>query len=206
MKEKKIKQKKEKINYKYMNMKLDSYEEQLFLYWVEELIQTGLISKVERSKSYTLTDGIINSYVIEKILKTKTKIIAKSETILQPSIYTPDFNVYFTSLGIEKFCWSIMSKCKNNKTFINDLLSLINGITTIEIKGNFNIANGTRIFNNNKKFLYNKHMIFTNLVIPDQLFEKTFLPEKAKYTYTGKLRKVDYKYKTLKEFLNVTNN
>ena len=193
--------KKVKIPIEYMGMSLDSMEEKMFLYWCEELIQAGYIEKVERAKSYKLTNGVYNCYTKETQLKTKLKCEPKMDCVLNTYSYEPDFHVFFTAKGFEKFCWKLGTPTKVNKEFIADLLYDFNKFCTFEIKGNFNRDNMIRLFQNNRKVLYDKYGIFANLVIPDKLFEATFLPKKASLTPTGQQRKINYPTKTLQEFL-----
>ena len=196
------KKKKEQLN--YMGMDLDSLEELSFCFWCEELIEAGYISKVTRAKSYLLTDGIHNTYSYVKQLKTKSKPISSTQTILQGSSYNPDFHIYWTPKGIEKFCWQIGTNSKCDKLFINDLHFVLNGYTTVEIKPTFDQNGMERLFKNNQKFLYDKYMIFANLVKPQHLFEATFTPEKYHYTAkTKQKRKITFKTRTLKEYLPI---
>lgn len=186
----------------YLGLPIDSNEERLFLFWCEELFQQGYIEKVTRADSYLLTDGVQNSYSFVKQLKTKSKPITKTEVLLEPSSYNPDFAIYWTPKGREKFCWLLVddhnSKC--DKLFID---TFHNQPTIIEVKGNFDANNMIRLWKNNQKFLYYRYKVFTNLVIPDKLFEQTFLPHKASFTLTGKQRKINFKPKTIKQYLNI---
>lgn len=194
------KKKKEKIQLSYLGLDCDSMEEKMFLYWCEELIQAGYIQKVERARSYILTDGVTNSYA--KQMKTKSK--SCTECLLKPSSYNPDFEILWTDKGLDKFCWTIGSNSKKNRIFINDFMSEVKDHkTTVEVKGSFNAENMIRLFQNNRKFLYQRHNVFVNLVVPDKLFEETFIPAKAMLTPTGLPRKINYKIVKLNQFLNI---
>lgn len=191
--------KKEKEPIVYLSMNLDSLEELNFCYWVEELMDQGFIYKIERARSYKLTDGIYNQYI--KQLKTKSNNC--QETILQPSSYMPDFEIYFTEKGYDKFVWEIGSHIKKTKLFISDLHHVLNGFVTVEVKPNYDQNSMERLFRNNQKFLYEKYLIFANLIKPQDLFEKTFTPIKALLTHkTKQKRKINWEIKTLKEYLN----
>jgi len=188
----------------YLGLPWDSFDELNFLYWCEELIEAGYIKKVERAKSYLLTSGITNTYSYVQQLKTKSKPVTKNQTILQGSSYNPDFEVTFTPLGVEKFCWQIGDNCKCDKLFINDLHFNLDNKTTVEIKPDFDFNNMERLFRNNQKFLYEKYLVYTNLIIPSKLFQATFYPAKALLTNkTKQKKKINFVTKSLKEYLAI---
>lgn len=203
-KEKGPKKPKQKEKIHYMNMNLDSLEELSFCFWCEELIEAGFIEKVERGKSYTLTDGVSKYYEKIEELKTKTKTTSKLQTFLKPSIYTPDFQIYWTEKGLQKFCSPINGFGKTEGIFINDIMFPVNHFTTVEVKGTFNADNMIRVFNNNKKFLYHRYKIFANLIIPSELFPLTFTPKEYMLTTkTKQKRKINFPVRSIEEYLQL---
>lgn len=182
--------KKEKEKIVYRNIECDSMEEMYFLMWVFELKEAGYISDIERSPSFKITDGWVNEYT-EK-LKTKNK--NKTQTILNPSEYTPDIVIKFKK-NIDKFCWWKAGK-KTNQPFIGML-----GKVYIETKGTFDANNMTRLFIINQKIMYAKYGIFVNLIkIPD-FFKNTFTPSEYLLTATGRERKLKFVPRTSEEYL-----
>lgn len=180
----------------YRGLHWESPEELAFLQWAFELVDSGHIEKVERGRTYTLTDGLYNYYIEQ--LKTKSK--SKQETLLKPSVYTPDYELYWADKGKNLFCNEVQDGLKHDKLFLNDLKN--KGITTVEVKPDYNLVNNMeRVFNNNKKFLYYRHFVFVNLVKPKQLFSSTFYPMAYLKTPTGKDKVIKGEVKNIAEFL-----
>ena len=78
--------------------------------------------------------------------------------------------------------------------------------TWLEIKPKFDQNNMTRLFKINQKWVFDKHGLFVDLVIPETLFEKTFTPKDYLTTPTGKQRKLNYKPKSCQEWLQEHGN
>jgi hypothetical protein len=73
----------------------------------------------------------------------------------------------------------------------------------IEVKPSFDFKNMTRLVKINQKWVFEKHHIYINIVVPEHLFNRTFTPLKYFTTdKSGKPRKIKYKNKiTLQEYL-----
>jgi hypothetical protein len=166
----------------YRGIICDSYEEVYALYWLFELQDRGLIESINRSPSFELSRKVTQDYTEVIKLKTKTKIVSKSKTILREHIYTPEFEVVWKKdLGI--------MFCKNNVSYI-------------EIKPLYDQNNMTRLFKINQKWMFAKHNILVNLLVPEKLFQETFTPKEYLKTATGKRRKIKWKIKTFEEWIN----
>lgn len=204
-------------NLMYKGVHFDSDEEVFVAMWLQELQEVNFIKKWLRTKeAIKVTEGFKIPYTKITKLKTKIKKEKKEHTVLRPSEYTTDFEVYWTFDGWDKFI---------NPTDVNNILfspdkflyaSYYNKPMLIEVKPSFDQNNMTREFKLNQKFLWDKYKIFVNLVEPLDLFKKTFLPLEAepyfrykkvpkKAMAAGKKTgdfKFDWKPKTLKQFLN----
>ena len=162
-------------------MNFDSKEELYFSWWLDELIEAEWVLSYERSTPILLFAKMVKHY--EKKLKTKTKILQK--TILPEHIYTPDFDVVF----IPEFA----EKCE---FFHNE------GGCVVEIKGDYDRNNMTRLFKINQKWSAKELGIMVNLVKIPSFFKKTFTPKRYLLTdQTMRERKLNYKPRTLQQFM-----
>lgn len=165
----------------YRGILCDSYEEVYALMWLFEAMDRGLIKSIDRSPSFVLSESVFETYTQVIQLKTKTKAIPKTKTILREHIYTPEFKVEFDKdLGLYH----------------------LDNIGYIEVKPKFDYQNMVRLFKINQKWMYAKYGILVNLIVPETLFENTFTPKEYLKTATGKSRKIKWKIKTIEEWIN----
>jgi hypothetical protein len=192
-------------NKKYMfkNMELDSKGELDFVHYLEELRLAGYVSSWDRSPSFQITEGLKHEYTEVKQLKTKTKTTEKSQVLLEPSIYTPDFVVVFTRKANGVFLRSMNSSEKLDLPFIGQPNELIH----VECKPSrtFDPNNMLRLFRVNQKFMWSKHKVYVNLIITDDLFKETFTPLEVNVPIARKTKKAKWAKKTLKQFINAGN-
>jgi hypothetical protein len=150
----------------------DSKEEVYFSWYLDDLKKHGFVTDYKHEpKSFTLFDKV--EYEWEQQLKTKTK--TKTSTLIREHSYTPDFMVVWTDLG------------KNILHGGNPKEGIIisnNNVSWVDVKGSWDMQNMTRLFTINQKWMYAKHGIYVNKVIPDDLFRKTFTP--TRYFTTDK--------------------
>ena len=168
-------------------MNFDSNEELYFSWWLEELHDNDLMLEYKRGSEFLLSDPVKATVEVEyqtkKRKETKRKLVEKH--LLNGHIYTADFNVLFRR--------SFAEKCGFNHN---------SGLAIIEVKNDYDANNMTRLFRVNQKWIYQKHGIIVNLVKIPSLFKKTFTPARYLLTdQTMKPRKLKYKPKTLKQFL-----
>ena len=163
-------------------MKIDSNEELYFTWWLDELVTAGIVSEYKRGYSEKLSDPV--KFLVERQLKTKVKIVEKH--VLNAHIYTFDFMVVINPEFAEK--------CKFN---------LDNGcLAHIEVKGDYDANNMTRLFRINQKWFYQKTGKVVDLVKIPSFFKKTFTPSRYLVTdKTMKPRKLRYIPRTLQEFM-----
>jgi len=187
---------KEKKVLKYRDILCDSSEEISFLMWLHELKDLGYITKIERSISFELSQALKMPYKENKALKTKTKVVDKNLDVLREHVYTPEFQV----------CWHTnkFTKDPSNLTglFFSRTLFFEDPIMLFEVKPKFDQNNMSRLFKINQKWMWDKHGIFVNLVIPEKLFKETFTPKEYLLTPTGKPKKINWKVITCEQFLN----
>lgn len=208
---------KERVVHQYMGVLMDSREEVWMAMWLEELKQVGYIKEWNKvTKSFKIFEPLQFSYVKTTELKTKIKRENKNFTLLQDLEYTPDFEVIWTDKAfgplvswmengsfLNPYSWFFSAPGAFNKTFI-------------EVKPVFDQHDKTAKFSILQKVLWNVKGIFVDLILPEKLFEGTFMPLEAmedfkyKKAPTGKNKgvkkpgdwKTSYIPKTLKEFLN----
>lgn len=206
-----MKKKTKTVEGEYRGIKWESPEELAFLQWAFELVDAGYIESVERAKSFILAEPLQAEYTKITQLKTRVKEEAKTETLLRGHIYTPEYRIVWNSDKYERFVNDtfdfIGRKSKVTQPFINTFERLGQRITYIEVKPNFDQQNMTRLFVINQKWMWEKHKVFVNKVIPQELFEVTFTPQAYLKTPTGKDRIITkWKVKSLNEFINESNN
>ena len=170
----------------------DSNEERYFSWYLDELKKAGFVSAwnlIDKDDSYPLTDGLSVEY-IEPMKKVADKI--KTQSILKPSVYTPDFRIVWTQRAYGIFTTELNDPCRRNKIttpFISQ-----DEVSIVETKGTFDQNNMTRLANNNIKFVFERHNVFINMIKIPGIFNKSFTPER--YFLTDKTltpRKLNYK-------------
>jgi hypothetical protein len=180
-----------------------SDEELYFSWWLNELQHAGIIKEYMYEVS-TFTLSETKWYPILRQLKTKTKVDQLS--LMDEHKYTPDFLIEWNEEYLNKF-WRIINdeecarKCsffasrgkKNNKPY-----------TFFEVKGSFDRNNMTRLFRITQKWMYDKYDLYVDLVKVPDLFQRTFTPNRFRWTAkTMKPRTLPKGYKlfTLNEYL-----
>lgn len=188
-------------------MQFDSKEELYFSWWCEELEQAGYIDSWNQCKSYELGEKIINRYV-EK-LKSKSK--EKEQTILSGSEYTPDFEINWNPSAFELFYHEFPYLGADYKINTNLLLAKFERHnetcckSIIEIKPSFDKNNMTRLNQLNRRWMYQKHSIFVNLIKVPDIFKDTFTPKKYLLTDTGKQQRIiHFPIVSLEQFVNIS--
>lgn len=194
---------------------MDSQEEVWTAMWLQELKDAGYVNDwFKILLPIHIFEPVEFYYNKVTVLKTKTKEELKKFTLLNDLDYTPDFQVTWTSAGMKHFVSRIADIEINPKSwfFCDNPLNT----TLIEVKPNFDQNGKTAKFSIIQKILWSVHKRFVDLILPEKLFEGTFMPKEAmpdfKYRKapTGKNKgkkgpgdwKTDYVPKSLKEFIN----
>lgn len=154
-------------------MEFDSKEELYISWWLDELKNREYVQYWTKSSTYNLFEG-------------------QTELKLRPHSYTPDFNVTWTEKGLELAIFH-PSRKSNVECSTSSIL---------EVKGNYDAQNMTRLFKINQKWMFKQFGIYVNLVKPEELFKKTFCPDRYRLTDGGKSeRKLKQSYLTLDEYI-----
>ena len=194
---KKIKKPKEPKVGTYIGNEYESFCELSCLFFSEELMKQGYVSKVERSPSYVLCDPIQNTFAVQ--LKRGSK--QETQTISQGVTYTPDYDIYFTEKALGVFCWELGSNSKWDKSLlvvqkVGDLYR-----ACCEVKPDFQRNSTTPKSVQSMKWLMQKRGIYVNLFRPNRIFEGLFVPDKYLTTERGTPRRLKFKPKTLQQYL-----
>lgn len=196
-------------------MEFDSDEEMYFSWWLQELQEKGFIKSFNRAKSYELGHPVIYEWTERK----NNIDLFNDSTILDGSIYTPDFEIVWEDKAINIFVNPNITNIikqprtvrvfteKSNEPINKKLFIQINGVSIIEVKPDFDLNNMTRLNTIDRKWLFQSRGIFTNLVLMPSFFKKTFTPNRFLLTNkTNKVRALKYQPITLEEYINKLNN
>lgn len=196
-KPKKVKKKENKGIYK--GLEWESFEELAFLYWAYELKNQGCIKSIQRAESYLLSDSLTHDFVVN--LKTKSK--PATELLLHGHSYTPEFVIQWDKRAIGHIFDTLHSQHKHCCHLIAQPHGTLLGeyFSIIEVKPLWDQNNMERLFKVNQKWMWQKYGIFVNLVKPQDLFQRTFTPKEYLRTPSGKPRKLNWKPKSLFDFL-----
>jgi len=182
-----------------MKNNFDSKEELYFSWYLEMLKARGYVNRWEKTEvAYHLTHGLEHEY-IKPMKRVDDKVL--KQTILSPSLYTPDFIIYWNPKAIGIF----VSKLRGTKEKIETVFICQDDemISIVETKADFDRNNMSRLAVNNIKFVYEKYQVYINMVKLPGLFNKTFTPDRYLMTdKTFKPRSLNYKnVRTLSEFI-----
>lgn len=179
------------------NTVFDSKEELYFSWYLDELYEAHYILSYEsQPRNLILSMPVFHNRT--KQLKTKTKKITK--TLLREHGYIADFKIeWIRDKSHCLFYHNITCNADLNKIpFIAN-----NHDSIIEIKPAFSRFNMDRVFSLNQRWLYQRHGIYVQKIIPVKLFEATFTPRKYRLTdKTNKQRKLKYQPKSFNDFIS----
>ena len=188
--------------------KYKNKEELYFSYYLDELIEHKFITNYSyEEETFELLEDVKYAYRKYTQLKTKVKKQTIVKSLLKPCTYTPDF-VIIADKPLEGF-FNIIA---NNPIFIStdDLKCYV------DVKGLFaGRTNSTQYtFPLKQKWMYQKYGIYTNKVVPEKLFAKTFTPKKVieeevikrdniKKGIKKRDSKLKFKVRTIEEYLKL---
>lgn len=169
----------------YNDIKFDSQEELDFVYFLEDL---G-VPYVYQPPPLILAEPVKETITVK--LKTKEK--KKEITLLQGCSYTADFVIKNSDIDKQ----------------LADKLNLKESSDSnywIDIKANYIANNDDVKFSVIRKWVYQKHNIYINKVQPSTLFQRTFCPDRCRFTTkTHKEKKCYQPCDTLEEFKKKEN-
>lgn len=178
-----------------------SWDEYYFAAYCIELMREGLVRACEYEPyPFILTEGLTNKYTVEEKLKTKSKFVDKEQIVLRPSLYTPDFLVFWGE-GVRNKLFQVLNEGKEIVTPFIAHCEDEGSYSIIEVKPNFDRHGSTRLFINNQKSVWDKYEKFVNLTKIEELFKASFVPAAYLKTPSGAKRTPKWKTKTLKSFL-----
>lgn len=196
--------------------KFDSAEELVFSMYLDELYEAGYIESWEHHpESFILCPPV--SYEYDKQLKTKTKVLIKK--FIAKHEYTADFKIIWNNKAQGVFFDTFDSRRDLKKSLFvantkrsTAYYSIMEYYSIIEVKPAFSLFNMQRLFELNRKWLYDSYEIYVQKIIPINkkktgLFQISFCPKKFLYTEkTKKLKKLNFATKTLDEFIREREN
>ncbi len=160
----------------------DSIEENFFFHWCNEAYENEIILQFEYSqKTFELAGKTFDT---------------NGNFLMHPHVYTEDFLVYGINSLYAKPLKKFFRQVNDNEYHV-------------DIKGTFNKYGGDKEFSINRKWVMQKHGIYINKIVPDKLFEKTWVPECVfKYTEKKKsfkkpksIKKPYLEFGTVKQFI-----
>ena len=182
-----------------------SDEEISMVYWLQEAVEHGLVESWEyEPKEFCLVTGKNYDEHIQK--KTKIKVVERH--LHKPLLYTPDFRITLSELGISAF----------SKLFKHGILTAQSlkeyGTIWIDVKGVFNPYQGDdQLFKLKQKVLFQEFGIWAQKVIPydskkkNVLFKQTFAPDRLRWMKHGKgLNVVGRNCFGIKEYMDKLSN
>lgn len=179
--------------------KLDSKEELHATWFFKELKNAGYIDGWVFAKTFELSDPL--KHIHKKIMK-KVPDKVVEQHITHGHKYTPDFEVRWTKKAYGIFIQNMDRGEKITTPFISQTVDELYEHTIMEVKGNFDYQNMTRLAVINKKWMWDKLGVFVNMMMVPSIFEKLFMPKR--YIFTDKSmdrRVIKFKVRTLEEYL-----
>lgn len=164
-----------------------SKEELYFSWWLEDMKEAGFVEDYfYEPTTFLLCEKVVKEYTEIIELKTKTKVNNKQITLLQDLQYTPDFKVVFRKIP----------------GFFEKNFFIQNNVWWVDCKGSFigRNNNSAITFPLNQKFMYYRHGILVEKIIPQKLFKTSFTPKR--YIRTDgdtRLRKINWKIKNVED-------
>lgn len=149
-------------------MDLSVKSELHFYWWLKELEEANIITNIKEAPKRRLSSSLLGDHV-----------------------YTGDYS--FNVISDSPFFHDINNmQCKLNAKKEFRLITH-NTYCEVEVKPDYDQNNMTRLFQVNRKWVYEKYSIFVNLVKIPSLFKRTFTPNRYLYCdKTTKLRKINY--------------
>ena len=155
---------------KINDMLFDSNQQYQIHCWLKQLEQINIVSDIiHQPESFVLFQGI------QKPNK-KNKLVY----FVRPHVYTADFKF---KLNKQKFCklFSTTEQSTVQQSILKDIFVYSQQINYdqfyFEVKGGYNQFQSISNFGINSKWLIQKHNIYVQKVVPQQLFKKTFVPK-----------------------------
>ncbi len=180
-------------------IEFDSMGEIYIYWWLLELRDNGFVESIElQPEPFILSSSVYRDIEINGK--------SKKEFIIHGHHYTADFKVKWTPKTLEYgFVNEFYSKIKRkqNELFCVDLVSYLEAKPDgLDLKKTIDANNMVRLFSNKQKEVFDKFNVLVELVYHNNLFHKTFLPERYISQDKGRdKRSIKYNYKILKDLM-----
>jgi hypothetical protein len=168
--------------YTYDGIPYASKEEIYFVWYLDELFTDGYIAEYDyQPEPFSLFIPISYNWI--KQLKTKKKEM--TTTLLRAHSYQADFKIIWNAKAYDKFF---------NFNKLTDAPFIQNyGLSWIDVKPSHDMQNMTRLFHINQKWVHQRHGVYVQKIVPQELFAETFTPGRYRYTDKSlKPRKIDF--------------
>lgn len=168
---------------------MKSKEEEHLSWVLEELKDKGVILDFSyEPEPFLLSQNLSVSGVI---LDRFDKIKEKKKVLLQKHLYTCDFVIEWNP-DYKGAVFSNIDRVEHAPFFISNRIDK-KYITYLEVKGDYDMENMTRLFTLNQKWVYDKYCIYVQLVRTYDFFRKYFIPERYLLTdISEKERKLNF--------------
>jgi hypothetical protein len=184
----------------------DSDEERYASWYFDELVEYHILNEYfYHPKPFPLSDRVAHECFEEK--KTKTKHVEKF--LMHPHNYQADFLLYWNPSWEGRFFMTLDGWLDLNYPFIANMSTKKVPYTVVDVKGSFagKHNNSAVTFPLDQKWVYNKHKIYVQKIIPKDLFKETFIPRKYEITnVSGKKRKIAFKPKFIEQYIESLSN
>jgi hypothetical protein len=167
------------LKYLYSGILFDSPEEVYVYWWLQELLEHGIISHISYQPDPITLFNALECRVVKEL---KSGPAEADYTFLRSHVYTPDFSVGVTNLGRLLVFRDIYEVLPMWTMICSEADDLFTPTALIEVKPEYDKNNMTRLFTLNQKWLLDKEGVFVNLAIPNKLFAATFAPERYLFT------------------------
>jgi len=177
----------------HKGIEYDSKEEIYFLWYLDELQAAGYINFYRyQPEPFSLFPPVKYNWI--KQLKTKKKEM--TTTLLRAHSYQADFAIYWVKKAKDIF---FNFNKITDAPFIEKYY-----VSFIDVKPAHDMQNMTRLFHINQKWVHQRHGVYVQKIVPQELFKSTFTPERYRYTDKSlKPRKIDFDAIELKEIKHV---
>ncbi len=191
--------------------------EEHFTWYLDELQAGGFISGyLFHPETFELNDA--HYYNVSTPRKRGDGVITKSYSLIPIFHYTPDFKVFWTPLGVNRFCKDLFNPSMDRtKPFFaqGSLLDLTDQVSWIDTKSvvcaKFAKQEGIYKFPMKQMLMWDRHQIFINKTIVPTIFKNTFTPQRYLFTDVSmkprKGKAVDYDIRSLFQYTTpITTN
>ena len=162
---------------KYKDSDFKSSEEMYFSWWLEELVEIGYILDYKYEPEPIILSEAVN---VEYAEVKKRVVNIKKHKLLHEKSYTFDFEILWDLNSEGVFYNSFYGDVRIGKPTLYpfEVGNVIYPRSRVEIKGEWDNSNMTRLFKSNQKTAFDKKGIYVSLTKMPSLFKETFTPKR----------------------------